>query len=272
MNDPKRIIVVVLGLVTLSLLALSIKGHMDSDGYKNQVNYTTAVQAKDKDQFNYAIDSQQGRILGSGTFSAEKSKPAQFPEMNKGYTYVARDKEHYTMHTRTVCTSDGDGHESCHTEVYYTWDVVESEEAYADKISLYGRDYPTTAFFYGKFRKDTDCLQFASAGTSGFFKGSKGCVDGDIYLTDDDRYTYATVPTTFTGTFLASSYGGTLKGFNEDRITLQDKSVAKVLHDVGRYHIISFWVVTILLIFMMGGATYLAYIWVMEDGVWSTLD
>jgi hypothetical protein len=268
MNDVKRIVVVVLGLIVLSLCALGIKGHMDSNGYKNQVNYTTAVQATDKDHFNYAIDSQQGRILANGTFSTQKSKQAKFPEMDKGYTYVGRDKEHYTMHTRTVCTSSGKT-TSCHTEVYYTWDVVDSQVLFADKITFMGRNYNPTVFQYGKFNKDTDCLRFSKAGTSGFFKGSKGCVDGDIYLTSDDRYTYSTVPVSFTATFLASSYGGTLKGFNEDRITLQDKSMAQVLNDVGKYQLIGFWVFTIMLVIFFIAAGVAAYAWVMEDGKWS---
>lgn len=268
MNDPKRIIIVLLGLVLISMCALGIKGHMDSDGYKNQVNYTTAVQSTKADDFNYIVESQQGRVLANGDFSTKDAKQARFDEMNKGYTYVHRVKEHYTMHTREVCSGSGKS-ESCHTEIYYTWDEVGEDESYASFIMLFGRKYPATLFNFGSYKSNTGCSEFSAPGTSGFFKGDKGCVGGDIYLTDDDRYTYATAPLTFNATFLATTYGG-LKGFNESSITLQNKSLQNVLKDVGKYQLISFWVVTVLLIVITIGACFAAYAWVMEDGVWST--
>lgn len=267
MNDPKRIIVVLLGLALVGLFVLGIKGHMDSDGYKNQVNYTTAVQSTKQDDFNYIVDSQQGRVLANGDFSTKGSKQARFDEMNQGYTYVERVKEHYTMHTRTVCSGSGKS-ESCHTEVYYTWDEVGRDASYASYIVFMGRHYPTTLFNFGKYDSNTDCAAFSAPGTSGFFKGNKGCVDRDIYLTSDDRYTYSTVPTAFNATFLATTYGG-LKPFQENAITLQNKSIGKVLHDVGKYQLISFWVVTVLLIFLIIGAAFGGYSWVMQDGEWS---
>lgn len=268
MNDPKRILVVVLGLIVIGMMAIGIKGHMDSNGYKNQVNYTTAVQSTKQDDFNYIVDSQQGRVLANGDFKA-KGSPAKFDEMNKGYTFVNRSKEHYTMHTREVCTSDSDGNEHCHTETYYTWDEVSSDQAEVNQLILFNRDYPTSLFNFGAYESGTNCAEFAPAGTgSGFFETKHGCLDGDYYLNDDDRYVYSTVPLTFNATFLATTYGG-LKPFNGNSITLENKSIQNVLKDVGKYQLISFWVVTILLIFLTIGAGFAAYGWVMEDGEWS---
>lgn len=267
MNDPKRIIVVFLGVVLLGLSILGIKGHMDSNGYKTQVNYTTAIQATKQDDFNYAVDSQQGRILASGQFKAN-GKLVSFKEMNKGYALVERTKEHYTMHTRVVCTSDGKGHTQCHTETYYSWDSVDEDIVSVKKLSFMGRTYPAALFNLGKYKHDTDCSEFAPKGTSGWFKASKGCVDGDIYLTDDDRYTYSTIPASFTATFLATTYGG-LKPFNENSITLQNKSIQQVLNDVGRYQLVSFWIVVCLLACFAIAGIVAAYVWVMEDGVFS---
>lgn len=268
MNDPKRILVVALGLVVVGLGVMGIKGHMDSDGYKNQVNYTTAIQSHEKDDFNYIVDSQQGRVLANGDFTTKGAKLAQYPEMNQGYTYVSRDHEHYTMHTRTVCSGSGKT-ESCHTEVYYTWDYVDGDVQEASKISFYGRDYPTSLFNYGRYKHGTNCEEFAPTGTgTGWFETKKGCIDGDWYIDDNDRYVYSTVPVTFNATFLATTFGG-LKPFNENAITLQDKSIGQALKDVGKYELISFWVVTVLLIILTIGAGVAAYYWVMEDGVWS---
>lgn len=264
MNDPKRIIIVLLGLVFVGMLTLGIKGHMDSDGYKNQVNYTTAVQSTKKDDFNYIVDSQQGRVLANGTFTTTGNL-AKFDEMSQGFTYVKRVKEHYTMHTYTTCSKN-----SCTTHVYYSWDEVSSDARYADKITFMGRNYNPTLFNFGAFTHGTNACAFTSANNShGFFSQKKGCDGGDYYLNDDDRYVYSIAPTSFSASFLATTYGG-LKPFNEDSITLQDKSISKILHDVGRYQLIGFWVVTMLLIFLVIGAGFAAYAWVMEDGVWST--
>lgn len=261
MNDLKRVVIVLVGFVALALCAFGVKGHMDSDGYKNQVNYATAVQASNKDLFNYALDSQQGRVLTNGELTA-KGKLAKFDEMTQGFTYVDRTLEHYTAHT-----SCGGKPVTCHT--YYTWDSQGSEERYSDKVTLYGREYPTTLFFYGKFAHDADACIFTAKDTStGWFSSRHGCDSGMYYLDGNDRYVYTTVPTTVRATFLSSTYGG-LKPFSEDRITLQDKSISQVLKDVGKYQLIGFWVATVLFVVLAVAAVFVAYAWVMRDGSWS---
>lgn len=241
---------------------------MDSDGYKKQVSYTTALQATDARHFNYAVDTQQGRVLSTGTFTIDKKNSVKFDEMNQNYGYAKRVKEHYTMHTREVCTSNGKT-ESCHTEIYYTWDEVDEEVKESPAVSYFGRSYPAGLFNIGQFIGDTNCETFMKGGSgTGFFETKKGCIDGDNYLDDDNRFTYSTMPLSFSGTFLATTYGG-LKPFNENTITLQQKSIPKVLNDVGRYQIVSFWVMTTLLIIITIAACYAAYSWVMADGFWS---
>lgn len=39
------------------------------------------------------------------------------------YSYIDVEKEHYTMHTRTVTYTDSKGHTHTRTEYYYTWDT-----------------------------------------------------------------------------------------------------------------------------------------------------
>jgi len=130
MNDYKRVLLVVLGAILLLPVGFAAKGAIDAGGEKNARMYNTAIQATEQDRFNYAIDSHQGKLIGSGEF-----KPTQlvkFPEMNKAYAAVDKTKEEYTMHTREVCTDtyDAEGNvtgESCHTETYYTWDDAGTE-------------------------------------------------------------------------------------------------------------------------------------------------
>lgn len=268
MNDPKRITIVVLGLVVVCLSAFGIKGHMDSDGYKNQVNYTTAVQATNRDLFNYAVDSQQGRVLASGQFLATGNL-AKFDEMTKGFTYVARTRQHYTMHTSLYRC----GKSTC-TRVYYTWDDRETDSKYADKVTLYGREYNASLFNFGHFTRSTNACGITAKNTNtGFFSTKHGCenswLSGEYYYPDNDnRYYYAVVPTRFTATFLASTYA-TLKPFNESRITLQDKNIGQIIKDVGKYKLIGFWVLVVILIVLSGLGIFVAYRWVMNDGIWS---
>lgn len=270
MNDPKRIVIVLLGLVLLSIMALGIKGHMDSGGYKNQVNYTTAVQATTKDKFNYIVDSQQGRVLANGNFTA-KGTPAKFDEMNKGYAYVGRSLEHYTEHEEEVCTGSGKD-EECHTEIYYTWDAVSSDKVEVSKLTFMGRDYPTSLFNFKSYNSRTNCADFEPVGTgTGFFQTKHGCIDGNYYLNDNDRYVYSTTPLEFNASFLATTYGG-LKPFTGDSIKLENKSIDQILKDVGKYKLISFWIVTGIMIFLIITAITTACAWVMEDGEWSTKD
>ncbi len=269
MNDPKRIIIVVLSAIFIALCFLGLKGKMDSDGYKKQVSYTTALQATDARHFNYAIDTQQGRVLSTGTFTIDPKNAVKFDEMNQSYGYAKRTQEHYTMHTRENCTSDSDGHEHCTTETYYTWDETGEEEKESPTVLYFGRSYPAGLFNIGQFIGGTNCESFMATGSgSGFFETKHGCLDGDNYIDDDNRYTYDTMPLSFSGTFLATTEGG-LHGFNENTISLQQKSIPQVLHDVGRYQIVSFWVMTTILIIIIIATCFVAYGWVMEDGVWS---
>lgn len=269
MNDPKRITIVFLAAVMLALMFFGIKGHLDSEGYKKQFNYVTAIQATDADHFNYDVDSQQGRVLSSGTFTIDRKEAVKFDEMNKSYGFVRRTQEHYTMHTREVCSSDSNGNQHCHTETYYTWDEVNQEEKQSPHVVYFGRTYPIDLFRTGKFIRSANCKEFMGAGSGGgWFETKKGCLEGDNYIDDDDRYTYDVMPLSFWGTFLATTQGG-LRPLNEKSITLEQKNIPQLLKDVGKYKLVGFWTLTILLIFLFIGACIVAYGWVFADGIWS---
>lgn len=272
MNDPKRILVVLLGLITLIVCASGIKGHIEGEGYKKQVRYVTAIQSEEADRFNYSVDSQQGNLLTHGTFSVKKEALVKFPEMTQAFTYVDRTKEHYTMHTREVCSGSGKT-ESCHTETYYEWDTVGDEQQAASKISFYGREYPGNKFNYGHYKSSQDCEGITAAGTGqGWFQTKHGCLDGDFYLDDDNRYSYETVPQTFAGSFLASSMGGGLNPVGESAITIENKSISQVLKDVGQYKLVAFWTFLVIAIILTIVAGIAGYQWVMADGRWSLDD
>lgn len=272
MNDPKRILVVALAFVVFALGVSGIKNHIESNGYKTQVRYTTAIQAEDENRFNYAVDSRQGNLLVNGVFSTEDKNLVKFPEMNKSFIYVERVKEHYTMHTREICSGSGKT-QSCRTETYYTWDAVETEEQKSPKVSLYNREYSGDLFNFSNFLQDTSCEVITPAAEKrGFFSSKKGCEGREYYLDDNDRYVYKTVPQSLTASFLANSLQGGLMPVKENSITLEDKSIKQVLNDVGKYKLVAFWTALIMIIMLLVLASGVAYAWVFQDGRWSTDD
>lgn len=268
MNDPKRIVIVLLGLIFLGVCAYGVKGHLDSEGYKNQVAYTTAIRSTEKDSFNYIVDSQQGRVLAHGTFTAEAERLAKFDEMTKGFSHVKRTKEHYTQHESRSCDEDG----SCTTHTYYTWDTVAEDEQYTASMTFMERKYTPTMFNFEKFDKDLEDCSFIPVepepeGLAGLFV-KKGCHDGDYYLSHDDRYSYKAAPVSFDATIMATTYGG-LKPHKGNTILLEDKSIDQILVDVGKYQLYSFWTFIFILLALTAGAMYGAYQWVMMDEEWS---
>ena len=225
----------------------------------------TAVKVDQQDDFNYAVDSRQGRVLANGNFSAKTKSLARFDEMTQGFTYVKRTKEHYTAHTS--CSK-----KSCRT--YYTWDSVGSDESYADKVSIYGREYPANLFDFSKVKQDMDACKITAKDTSsGWFSSKHGCSEswgtGYYYIDSNDRYSYEVVPLNFNATFITTTYNGTLQPLNQDHIVLENKSIKEVLVEVGKYHLYAFWGLAVFLFILTIAAIVIGYQWVMYDGVWS---
>lgn len=268
MNDWKRIAVVVMGVALLLLGGFGIKGAIDSDGATKSRLYNTSLQITDGKNFNYAVDTHQGRVIASGPFAA--TGPVKFPEMSKSFAYVNRTLEHYTMHTREDCTTDSEGHESCHTEVYYTWDYQGSDELSTPSFKLYDRDYPATTFDLGDYKHNADACDFTAADTSGWFQSKKGCDGGYYYLDSDDRYDYDVVDTNFTASMILDTGDGSLKPMQGDgAVKLSDKSPSQIVSEATNYKGPGIAFIIVWFVFMIGGAGALAYAWVMADGGWS---
>lgn len=268
MNDPKRILIVLLSLIVLVICVLGIKGHLEDAGYKTQVIYNTAIQASDETHVNYVIDTQQGNLLLNGKFSVATKDLTKYEEMDKAFTYVAREHEHYTEHSYSCGKDDED---TCY---YWSWDDWGDSEQYASTISFYGRTYSTKLFNFDNLKKDTDCSTITPMDKqTGWFHGDKGCEsDGYFYTDSDDRYGYEVVPQTFTATFLASSLNGGLHPVQENTITLKSESIAQDVKDAGNYKVILLWVFIIVVFILTCIGIVIAYKWVLEDGVWSTKD
>lgn len=159
---------VALGAVFLISIGVLIEGKITNDAEENARLYQTSVRTETEGQFNYAIDTKQGRILAEVTI-----KPVdlvKFDEMDKEFVKVKKTKERYTRHQRTVCdtkyrsetrtrtVTNADGtmstqtyteqvpYQECRQETYYSWDRIDRWEKSAKEVDMMGRNYPIGLF------------------------------------------------------------------------------------------------------------------------------
>lgn len=273
MNDYKRVLLVVLGAILLIPVGFGAKAAIDENGAKNARVYNTAIQAIETDRFNYAIDSQQGILLGSGHFTP--TQLVKFPEMQKQYAWVEKTKEEYTRHEREVCTDtyDAEGNvtgETCHTEVYYSWDYAGSDQVQTPAYKLHGREYPESLFNDGIFAQSKDCDEFMPKGSDGgWFSDAKGCSGGYYYTDGDTRYDYRVIdPNGFDAAFIADVRKGGLKPLNANFISLERKSVEQMVKDANNYHTPGIIFIVFWWLLVLGGMGAVAYAWAMADNKW----
>lgn len=273
MNDYKRVLLVVLGAILLIPVGFSVREAINANGEKNARMFNTAIQASEQDRFNYAIDSHQGKLLGSGHFTP--TQLVKFPEMNKQYAWVEKTKEEYTRHEREVCedTYDAEGNvsgETCHTEVYYSWDYAGSDQLQTPAYKLHGREYPESLFNDGVFATSANCNEFMAEGSAGgWFSSAKGCTGGHYYTDGETRYDYRVIdPNGFDAAFIADVSTGALKPLSGSFISLERKSIEQMVKDANNYHtpgnvfLVFWWLLVI------GGMGALAYAWSMSDNKW----
>lgn len=97
--------------------------------------YNTALQINnDKDLFEYGMRTNIGNAFVYGELKAVD--PVTYPEIGGNYMYVEKVKEKYTMHTRTYTTTNRKGRRRTHTQTYWTWDKVGSEDIKCKEISF----------------------------------------------------------------------------------------------------------------------------------------
>lgn len=163
---------VVAGAVFLFSIGVWIEGKIVDGAEQKARMYQTSIQTKSEKEFNYAIDTKQGRILAEVTVKSVDL--VKFDEMNKEFVKVKKTKERYTRHERTVCetkyrtetrtrtvydsvnkTYDTETYteevpyEECHQETYYTWDQIDRWEKSAKEVDMMGRKYLIDRFSFG---------------------------------------------------------------------------------------------------------------------------
>ena len=142
----REIIFSVVILAVMLVFGFLIHGAIDDALMLKHQEYNTALRIDgDADMFSYAMQTNIGNSYVHGTITTVDPVPCF--EVGGEYSYVEKIKERYTRHTRTVTETyvvNGKTKTRTRTEVYWTWDRVDSWFKHCDKIT-----FLTVEFDYG---------------------------------------------------------------------------------------------------------------------------
>lgn len=167
--------------------------------------YNTSVRVHNQDDFNYVLDTQEGRIVVEAPI--QSVDPVSFPEMKGKYMAVDKTKQVYTEHTRTTTDSKG----KTHTETYWTWDDEGTESIQSKQIKVYNKVFNTDKFNLPSTQSDDieKIIQSKYLSHSWF-----GGIEGYYYTSSSVRYYYNVLSVSFKGSFWAVSDAKGLHGDN----------------------------------------------------------
>ena len=192
---------------------------------KNEI-YNKAVKIESSDLFQYGLDTDVGNAFVYGELKAVDT--VTYPEISGEYMYVSKVKEHYTRHTREVehtRTVNGKSQTYYTTEVYYTWDKVDSDSKTCKYITLCNVEFSSSKIRFPDARHiDT------------------------LYETSKDRWKYYGTDAEHKGTIFAQLKDHTIQ---EKTKFYENKSIeetAETLSKEGMIFNILFWVFWIALI------------------------
>lgn len=129
--------IVIIGVMLI--LGFLLSGNIRENNLKRDEEYNQALKINnDANMLEYGINTNIGNAFVYGDIIAVN--PVVFKNTN--YTTLTRIRKRYTMHTRTVTTRDSNGHTHTRTETYWTWDEIDREKQYSDKLNIIGIELP----------------------------------------------------------------------------------------------------------------------------------
>ena len=192
--------------ITLALIGLGI---IISEAIKNNVNesnekYYKALKINnDEEMFKYAIKTNVGYTLASGTIRAING--LSIDELDGIYLSIKKVKEEYRKHYReekhTRIKSGGTEEIYYTTEEYWTWDYVEEEKIHVDMFNFLGVDF------------DYDTIEF-------YNQSYNTTKEVEYHI----RYKYYTIPSEFEGTLFTY--------INNNTITQNKFSINKTINEI----------------------------------------
>lgn len=159
MDITKREVLFSVAIVCVMLiLGIVIAGNINDALMDKYQEYNTALQINnDNNLFEYGMRTDIGNAFVYGELKAVDT--VTYPEIGGEYSYVAKIKERYTRHTRTVTktrTVNGKTRHYTETEVYWTWDEVDRESIHSNKISFLDVEFDYgSIYFPGEYHLTT---------------------------------------------------------------------------------------------------------------------
>ena len=180
MEITKREVLFSIVIISIMLLfGFVISDNINDSLMNEQQKYNTALQVnKDKDLFQYGMRTNVGNAFVYGNLKALDT--VSYEELSDDYSYVKKVKERYTRHTRTVTktkTVNGKTKTYTDTEVYWTWDEIDSWSKKSKKISFLDVEFeyesiPFPASNYITTIRESSRIRYVYYGTGKEFKGT----------------------------------------------------------------------------------------------------
>lgn len=198
-------------IVVCAVLALAV---VIEPVFKDQMlteirTYERALKVdNDAHTFVYAQKTNVGDVLAIGEMKA--LEPQSITELVNQYGMIQKVKEHYTEHARQVfhtsCTGSGKN-KSCYTyyttEIYYTWDFVQSWESYSQKFEYLGVTFSLAQLDLTPVTRIELSDSTMSPNYVGYYDRDNLYAESFLGVpTGNDRYYFVELPITFAATIL----------------------------------------------------------------------
>lgn len=125
-------------IAVMFILGLFISGKIQEHLLEKYQVYDAAVKIDDEELFRYGMRTNIGNAFVYGELKT--LDPVTFSEIGGEYSYIKREEQKYTKHTRTVTKTytdtDGKTHTENEEETYWTWDTVRTQRKTATQISF----------------------------------------------------------------------------------------------------------------------------------------
>ena len=144
----KREIIASISIIAiLFMIGFSISGRISEKRLDTLQQYNTALKIEDTDLFEYAMDTNVGNAFVYGNLTAIDT--VSYPDIKGQYMYIEKVTEKYRRHTRTVTrtkTVNGKTKTYTDTEVYWSWDRVDSEDKVSKEVNFCGITFKSSIF------------------------------------------------------------------------------------------------------------------------------
>ena len=146
MEITAREIIVSIAIVAIMLLfGFMIADCITEARLDKLQEYNTALKIPDNNTelFQYALDTDVGNAFVEGKL--EFLDPISIDDIDGQYSYISRELEKYTKHTRVVTETyyvNGKAKTRTKTETYWTWDHVKTDRWESKQISFNGINFP----------------------------------------------------------------------------------------------------------------------------------